>query len=352
MGKSRRGALGHLEDFKQQIKDNEKFAGDAVMPEDKDVSGEQGRSSGSASEAVNPLETDFAHAGSEIPINRIVVRDGFNVRSEIPQDDEFEALVKGMAEVGLLQPIVVTPHGTRQYALIVGHRRLAAAKVLGWAAIPATIKDWDQDTQVRANYMENRHRASVSPYDDAKRAVDIMESKAWSLRRTAVYLGDSLGRLSGLVRIYRNPQLRLELEAGKIPLRWLNRLVVLLDHEGQDKIPGGVEAFLSWIARENPSEERFLEVLEETKAQGTLPGVGARGQAVPTPVFDRVWTSAQKLGQLTEKYERQLSRDELMAVAHSLITQGEQLAEAAQRRPVESPAAPPDPEASGDGVQR
>ncbi len=113
----------------------------------------------------------------------------------------------------------VGPHDNGQYAVVVGHLRLMAAPTLGWDT--ATLANWDRETQTRVNYMENRHRVSVSPYDDAKRAVvDIMGSRGWSPRKMAAYLGDNLSRLSGLVRIYRNLPLLLALEE-RIPLRWL-----------------------------------------------------------------------------------------------------------------------------------
>ncbi len=318
MGRSKRGALDQLSEFKERIQANEQYGGPAAAER---------------TIASPPAPSAGEHAVQAIPLNRIVEREGFNVRTDIPQDDEFAALVQGMADIGLLHPIVVAPYDEGRYAVVVGHRRLRAAHVLGWPTISAIVQDWDVDTQTRANYMENRHRASVSPYDDARRAVDIMDGKGWSLRKTAVYLGDSLGRLSALVRIYRNPRLRRELESDHLPFRWLQRLVVLLDEEGEEKQPGSVEAFLIWIAKETPSEARFLEALEVAKATGTLPTATV---AAPTPAFDRVWRSTQKLGQLAEKYEATLSADELRALADSLMAQGQQLAEAARRRAEEA----------------
>ncbi len=323
MGKSRRGALSDLDAFKKQIQDNAKFAGPpAAAVQD-------------LSEAPDVTATDTEHqpAGETrtIALDQIVVRPGFNVRSEVAQDDDFERLVQSLVDVGLMQPILVVPNGLGQYAVVAGHRRLAAAKVLGWVNIMATVKAWDHDTQTRANYMENRQRTNVNPFDDAKRAVEIMDSKGWSLRHTADYLGDSLGRLSGLVRMYRNPVLRLALEHGTIPLRWLNRLVALLDTEGQEKLPGSVECYLQWIVKTKPEESRFLESLENTKARGILPGGTTRPSAA-VPAFDRIWTSADSLGHLADQYQATLSSDELMRIAHRLIAQGEQLAAEAQRR--------------------
>lgn len=329
MGKTRRGALSNLDALRQEVEANKKFAGTA----DPDIrEAESGDEANDVTPPLSSTEAEDIRAAQEIPVSQIVVREGFNVRSEIPQDDEFEMLVQGMSELGLMQPIVVVPHDKGQYAVVVGHRRLMAAQTLGWDTIPATLANWDADTQTRANYMENRHRVSVSPYDDAKRAVDIMASRGWSLRKTAAYLGDNLGRLSGLVRIYRNPPLRLALEEGRISLRWLRSLAQLVDQEGVEKIAGSIEAFLFWLAMAKPSEEQFKEAIEATRAQGVLPGRSERTKVEATPLFQRVWKSTQQVGQLADRYQAQLSADELLTVAQTLIAQGEKLTAAARRR--------------------
>ena len=330
MGQPRRGALSNLDEIKKQLKDNEKFAGNAVATSEQSTPVDATTATG----AITYSEGQSGYTAQAIPIDRIVIRDGFNVRSEIPQDDEFEMLVQGMAEIGLMQPIVVVPHGGGQYAVVLGHRRLLAAQTLGWTSIPAAVKNWDAETQERANYMENRHRSSVSPFDDAKRAVDVMERTGWSLRKTAAYLGDNLGRLSGLVRIYRNPQLRLALEEGRIPLRWLRSLAQLVDPEGVERIPGSIEAFLFWLVNMKPSEDQFKEAIEAARAQGVLPGRSERTTSPPAPLFERVWKSTQQLEQLADRYQAQLSAEELLTVAQALISRGEQLAAAARRRGV------------------
>jgi ParB family chromosome partitioning protein len=48
---------------------------------------------------------------------------------------DLAGLAESMKELGLLQPVVVFPDGR----LILGERRLRAAKLLGWERIPVTI---------------------------------------------------------------------------------------------------------------------------------------------------------------------------------------------------------------------
>jgi N6-adenosine-specific RNA methylase IME4 len=70
---------------------------------------------------------------------------------------DVEGLAAEMAELGLLQPIVVKPDGT----LIAGERRMRAAKMLGWTHIPVNVVDLDD--VVRGEFAENTCRKDFTP---------------------------------------------------------------------------------------------------------------------------------------------------------------------------------------------
>src|SRR5579864_9120097 len=50
-------------------------------------------------------------------------------------------LAASIKEQGLIQPIILCPLGDGTYELIAGERRLRAVKLLGWATIPAIVKE-------------------------------------------------------------------------------------------------------------------------------------------------------------------------------------------------------------------
>ena len=87
---------------------------------------------------------------------------------------DIPALAASMAELGLLQPIVIRPDGT----LIAGERRLRAAKQLAWEAIPVTVVDLD--AVVRGEFAENSLRKDFSPSEAVaiKRALEPLEKEA------------------------------------------------------------------------------------------------------------------------------------------------------------------------------
>lgn len=66
----------------------------------------------------------------KIPIGKIQV--GNRIREDA---GDIEGLAKEIQQVGLLNPISVTP----DFRLLAGYRRLQACKQLGWKTIPARI---------------------------------------------------------------------------------------------------------------------------------------------------------------------------------------------------------------------
>jgi N6-adenosine-specific RNA methylase IME4 len=92
-----------------------------------------------------------------------------------------DSLAASIAEIGLLQPIVITPDGH----LIAGRRRLQSAKNLGWTKIPVTVVDLADI--VRGEYAENTCRKdfTLSEAVDIKRALDSIERTAAEQRMRA-----------------------------------------------------------------------------------------------------------------------------------------------------------------------
>lgn len=87
-----------------------------------------------------------------------------NPRGPIDPSSVLE-LAESMEGLGLLQPIVITPDGR----VVAGHRRLAAAKLLGWETIAVTVRaDLTELEQIVAMTVENLQRADLSPLAEAR----------------------------------------------------------------------------------------------------------------------------------------------------------------------------------------
>ena len=101
--------------------------------------------------AVNPAEnSDFEMlevALIDVPVGRREV-----------QENRVAELKGSIVEVGLLQPLIVTP----EYRLIGGKHRLTAVKELGWIHVPCIIKSYDDIDAELAEIDENIVRAELS----------------------------------------------------------------------------------------------------------------------------------------------------------------------------------------------
>lgn len=104
----------------------------------------------------------------EVPLE--LLDEGTNVRSpkrrggQLGQADT--GLAGSIAELGVLQPITVVRRGKR-FEVLYGHRRTAAARRAGLAAIPAIVEDEPSEKPIR-QLVENQHRLPVNPIDIAR----------------------------------------------------------------------------------------------------------------------------------------------------------------------------------------
>jgi len=94
---------------------------------------------------------------------------------------DIAGLAASIDELGLLQPVVVTPDNK----LIAGERRLAACQQLGWMHIPVRVLDLDRI--VRGEYAENAFRKdfTLSEAVAIKRALEPMERETARARMVA-----------------------------------------------------------------------------------------------------------------------------------------------------------------------
>lgn len=91
-----------------------------------------------------------------------LIDDGANVR-ELTDP----GLVDSIRTHGVLQPIVVRAVG-RRFEVVMGNRRLLAARKVGLATIPAVVEEAARDDQILRQVAENVHRKEMNAIDVAR----------------------------------------------------------------------------------------------------------------------------------------------------------------------------------------
>jgi len=102
----------------------------------------------------------------------LIMSSPLNPRKVVDQNSIIE-LSESIKSIGLLQPVTVREITTDEegaeikYELILGSRRLAASKLLGWEEIPAIVKNMDDKEVLEAMIIENLQRKDIEPLDEA-----------------------------------------------------------------------------------------------------------------------------------------------------------------------------------------
>ena len=125
--------------------------------------------------------------------------------------DEFDEeamteLVASIAEVGVLQPVVVRPAGSSgHYELIMGERRWRATKRAGKDVIPAIVRDTADEDLLREALLENIHRSELNALEEAAAYQQLMQDFGWSQDVLAKRVGRSRPHISNTLRLMNLP---------------------------------------------------------------------------------------------------------------------------------------------------
>lgn len=100
-----------------------------------------------------------------------------------------EELSASIAELGVLQPLLVRPKGDG-YELIAGERRLRAAVAAGLSEVPIAVVDTDDRGSLERALVENIQREDLNPIEEAAAYKQLMDEG----RLTQEALAEKLGR--------------------------------------------------------------------------------------------------------------------------------------------------------------
>jgi len=103
----------------------------------------------------------------EIPIDAIEPNP-FNSRSEYPASS-ISRMASSLQAKGQIATVKVRPHPSSKgrYQIVFGHRRLQAAKNLGWRTIRAEVVNMTDEDMLEQSLIENIERETISDYDKA-----------------------------------------------------------------------------------------------------------------------------------------------------------------------------------------
>jgi len=194
--------------------------------------------------------------------------------------ESVEDLVMSIRQVGIIEPLVVKPKGTR-YEIIAGHRRAVAAGIADLPQVPCYIVNATKEQGELLKIHENLYRADVRPSDEADHYKYLIEHHKLSPVRLAKLINKSEGYVTDRLAIFNYPpELRHALDAGDIKFSVAREFARLDDLPKMREylkfaVLNGITASLSrqWVQDYQRSKEPQTQPPQTTHAPDPATGV-------------------------------------------------------------------------------
>ncbi|QSB05369.1 ParB/RepB/Spo0J family partition protein [Natronoglycomyces albus] len=165
---------------------------------------------------------------------------------QIFDDESLEELQTSLQEVGMLQPIGVRERTSAELAadpeltafeLVMGERRLRAATMLGWEAVPAIVRQTTDDEMLREALLENIHRVQLNPLEEGAAYKQLLDEFGVTQEQLAKRIGRSRPQISNTIRLLSlPPTVQTKVAAGVITAGHARALLGLESNGDQEHI--------------------------------------------------------------------------------------------------------------------
>ena len=177
---------------------------------------------------------------AELPVE-IIVPNPRQPRQVFDEDDITE-LAASIKEVGLLQPIVVRrvdgeDGRAKSYELVMGERRLRAAKEAGLETIPAVVRYTEDQDLLRDALLENLHRVQLNPLEEAAAYQQLLDDFNCTHAELSKRIARSRSQISNTLRLMKLPPLvQRRLAAGVLSAGHARALLGLPDAASMERL--------------------------------------------------------------------------------------------------------------------
>lgn len=158
-------------------------------------------------------------------------------------EEALDELVASIAEVGLLQPVVVRPLGEGRFELVMGERRWRAAQRAELPAIPAIVRKTEEADLLRDALLENLHRAQLNPLEEAAAYQQMLNDFGCTQEELSIRIKRSRPQISNTIRLLRlPPTVQRRVAAGVLSAGHARALLVVPDGAAQERLAQRVVA--------------------------------------------------------------------------------------------------------------
>jgi ParB family transcriptional regulator, chromosome partitioning protein len=156
-----------------------------------------GSSSGDKS-AADPGKKETMYVSVELIVpNPRQPRTDFN-------KEKLDELALSIKEHGIIQPLVVSRDGSR-FELVVGERRLQAAKLAGLTEVPVIVRQASDQQKLELAVIENIQRHDLNPIEEAKSFQKLVDEFDYSQEDLSKKMGKSRSAIANKMRLLQLP---------------------------------------------------------------------------------------------------------------------------------------------------
>jgi len=211
-------------------------------------------------------------------------------------DETLDELAASVAEVGLLQPVVVRQTAPNSYELVMGERRWRAHQRAGLAKIPAIVRATDSADMLRDALLENLHRVQLNPLEEAAAYQQMIDDFGLTQEELADKVKKSRPHITNTIRLlHLSPVVQRRVAASVLSAGHARALLGLDDVGEQERLAARIVA-----------EGLSVRATEEAVAlSANRPAKTRKKKNAPAGLLDDQATAAQTA--LTERLDTRVT---------------------------------------------
>jgi ParB family transcriptional regulator, chromosome partitioning protein len=157
-------------------------------------------------------------------------------------EETLQDLTTSIEAVGVLQPIVVRPAGER-YQIVMGERRVRAARAAGLERIPAIVRTTEDNQMLRDARWEDGHREDLNPLEEAAAYKQLLADFGITQQELASRLGRSRPVIANAIRLLALPgSVQRRIAARTLSAGHANAVASLEDPVQQERLADRIVA--------------------------------------------------------------------------------------------------------------
>lgn len=115
-------------------------------------------------------------------------------------------LADSISQRGVIQPVIVRPHGKGRYQLVAGERRWRAAQLARLHEIPAIVRDLSEREVMALALIENLQREDLNPIEEARAYHRLADQEGLTQAEIAKMVDKSRSHVANLQRLLQLPE--------------------------------------------------------------------------------------------------------------------------------------------------